>query len=447
MSRVQRTRVRLEADAVLEMLDRCSRTGVGGWSAEMTEAMLGMSDEKTEEMLKAIRSNFPEEVGNDPEMVVDGVRRFLRERRRRKGDQQQEMSVQSADEGEETKDPEEMKSATETMQAAPEGGDEKCQARSEGGCRCTGAWQSTKGLMDEGAEDERVRVAPNMGAGGSHPQATSDPEEAEEAMREEEKQQQQQRREEAIKEAEKQWQQKQEEVKREDREVGKKTRRESQNEKGMKELEEQEKKLEEDREAAELWLEEIRRQQRETRSRLKEMRREFELKEAVTTATEGSDDEEVAVTTKDEVRKCGMCRTMTRESRSWCNNGKAHERKRKDKMGCYSVSASEEEDGGREASVEIPPGIMVERERNEKEDAERSDNLVARVQKLEEQMRWMHQKTWEATSFTGAPTEEECVSWRGDGAGGEWQRWNGAWWVKVGQQNLNSRQRRQISRG
>ena len=40
---------------------------------------------------------------------------------------------------------------------------------------------------------------------------------------------------------------------------------------------------------------------------------------------------------------------------------------------------SEEEDGGRE----VPPGIVVEREKEEKEDRKRTDNLVARVQKLE----------------------------------------------------------------
>ena len=36
-------------------------------------------------------------------------------------------------------------------------------------------------------EEERVRMAPNMGAGGSHPQATSDPGEGEMAEGNEEK--------------------------------------------------------------------------------------------------------------------------------------------------------------------------------------------------------------------------------------------------------------------
>ena len=56
-----------EVDVVVEMFDRCSRTRVGGLSAEMMEAMLGMDDEQTDKMLRMIRSNFTEEVGGDPE--------------------------------------------------------------------------------------------------------------------------------------------------------------------------------------------------------------------------------------------------------------------------------------------------------------------------------------------------------------------------------------------
>ena len=88
----------------------------------------------------------------------------------------------------------------------------------------------------------------------------------------------------------------------------------------------------------------------------------------------------------------------------------------------------------------------MEPEDEEKEDGRRTDDLAARVQKLEEQVRGMHRKMWEAIRFAEATTEEENVSWRHD-AGGEWQRWKCAWWVKVGHQNLNSRQRRQIPRG
>ena len=41
-----------EKDAVFEVFDRCSWLGIGGWSAEMTEAMFGMGDEQTERMLR-----------------------------------------------------------------------------------------------------------------------------------------------------------------------------------------------------------------------------------------------------------------------------------------------------------------------------------------------------------------------------------------------------------
>ena len=75
-------------DVVFETIDGCSRTA--GWSAEMTEAMIGMDDEQTERMLRMLRSSFPEEVGEDPEPVIEGMRGFLQERRRREKDQQEE---------------------------------------------------------------------------------------------------------------------------------------------------------------------------------------------------------------------------------------------------------------------------------------------------------------------------------------------------------------------
>ena len=59
----------------------------------------------------------------------------------------------------------------------------------------------------------------------------------------------------------------------------------------------------------------------------------------------------------------------------------------------------------------------------------------------------MRQKAFEAMGSNKASMEEGSGSWRRDGAWGEWQRWKGAWWVKVGRQNLNARQRKQISRG
>ena len=59
-----------ELDTIAEMLERGSRTGVGGWSAEMIEVMMEIEDEQMENMLGMLRSNFTEEVGGDPEMMI-----------------------------------------------------------------------------------------------------------------------------------------------------------------------------------------------------------------------------------------------------------------------------------------------------------------------------------------------------------------------------------------
>ena len=119
--------------------------------------------------------------------------------------------------------------------------------------------------------------------------------------------------------------------------------------------------------------------------------------------------------------KCA--KKTTRESESRCRAREGN-KKKEDRMGWHSVSASEEEDGGGEASVDVPPGIMVERE-DEEEDGRRMDKLAARVQKLEERVRGMHEKMWEAMSFTGTATEEESTSWRRDGAGGRMAKMEG----------------------
>ena len=79
-----------EVDTIAEMLDRGSRTGVGGWSAGMMEVMLEMEDEQMEKMLRGLRSNFTEEVGGDPQIVIGGFKKFVQEQRRRKEVQREE---------------------------------------------------------------------------------------------------------------------------------------------------------------------------------------------------------------------------------------------------------------------------------------------------------------------------------------------------------------------
>ena len=49
-----------------------------------------VGDEQTEEMVKRLRSGFPDEMENDPGPVIEGVTRFLQEQKRREKDQQKE---------------------------------------------------------------------------------------------------------------------------------------------------------------------------------------------------------------------------------------------------------------------------------------------------------------------------------------------------------------------
>ena len=66
-----------KVDTIAEMLERGSRTGVGGWSAEMIQGMMEMEDEQMEKMLRMFRSNFTEELGGDPDMMIGGMKKFV----------------------------------------------------------------------------------------------------------------------------------------------------------------------------------------------------------------------------------------------------------------------------------------------------------------------------------------------------------------------------------
>ena len=44
-------------------------------------------------------------------------------------------------------------------------------------------------------------------------------------------------------------------------------------------------------------------------------------------------------------------------------------------------------------------------------------------------------------------TWDKGIPWRHEDEGDEWQRWEGSWWIRVNQDDLNSRQRRKISGG
>ena len=85
--------------------------------------------------------------------------------------------------------------------------------------------------------------------------------------------------------------------------------------------------------------------------------------------------------------------------------------------------------------IETPPGISKQ-ECNE-------DKLETRVTRLEEQTKWMYDRMVAAAEPS---TWNRGIPWRYEDDGDEWQRWEGSWWIRVNQDDLNSRQRRKISR-
>ena len=69
---------------MFEMLDRCSRTGLRGWSVEMMEAMSEMDDEADREEVEDIKKQFPGGGGRRSRAGGENViRKFLQERRQR----------------------------------------------------------------------------------------------------------------------------------------------------------------------------------------------------------------------------------------------------------------------------------------------------------------------------------------------------------------------------
>ena len=50
------------------------------------------------------------------------------------------------------------------------------------------------------------------------------------------------------------------------------------------------------------------------------------------------------------------------------------------------------------------------------------------------------------TAAAESSTWNRGIPWRYEDNGDEWQRWEGSWWIRVNQDDLNSRQRRKISR-
>ena len=98
--------------------------------------------------------------------------------------------------------------------------------------------------------------------------------------------------------------------------------------------------------------------------------------------------------------------------------------------------------------IETPPGIGNEEEKSQKEVTHgkqecNEDKLETRVMRLQEQTQWMYDRM---TAAAEPSTRNRGITWKCEDEGDEWQRWEGSWWIRVNQDDLNSRQRRKISR-
>ena len=92
----------------------------------------------------------------------------------------------------------------------------------------------------------------------------------------------------------------------------------------------------------------------------------------------------------------------------------------------------------------IHGGEMNKQSTGERDEESNEDKLETRVMRLEEQTKWMYDRM---TAAAEPNTWNRGIPWRYEDEGDEWQRGDGSWWIRVNQDDLNSRQRRKISRG
>ena len=132
----------------------------------------------------------------------------------------------------------------------------------------------------------------------------------------------------------------------------------------------------------------------------------------------------------------------------WCETGDIR-RMRPGRTVWHLICTSEEdEDQGQAGEMSGPP--VIEMHRYERE----TEKLNERVRKIEERM---EEWSWRGQGVSSVREGGEGTNWGYDGRrdgewgewaqwDGEWAQWDGDWWIRVGRSNLNSRQRRRVSR-
>ena len=79
-----------DADAIFELMDANSKMGRKGWNEGLIGKMLELDDDETADMLRKLRSSIHASTGRDPEPALEGLKRFLCERKQAMKIQQEE---------------------------------------------------------------------------------------------------------------------------------------------------------------------------------------------------------------------------------------------------------------------------------------------------------------------------------------------------------------------
>ena len=108
------------------------------------------------------------------------------------------------------------------------------------------------------------------------------------------------------------------------------------------------------------------------------------------------------------------------------------------KIGTQPATGNEEERSQKEV---IHGGEMNKQLTGERDEESNEDKLETRVMRFEEQTKYDRM-----TAAAEPSTWNRGIPWRYEDEGDEWQRWEGSWWIRVNHDDLNSRQRRKISR-
>ena len=331
-----------------------------------------------------------------------------------------------------------------------------------------------KGEGGESEEDGRGRVAPNMGAGGSHPQATSDPrkeekkknetrvlswadcndeegKENEEEVEEEKEAGQWEKTEErppgleeveskqeAKKEQEAKRKQKQEQEEGGDREKEVKEKKEQEAERKQKQEQEQERRAQETRE-----------EERRAQEAREEQKRAQEAREEERKAQEAHEEQKRAQEAREELKRAQEAREEERKAQE------AHEEQKRAQKALEKRKAQEEQEREAKAQEERKKELRIQEERERvareaktQEEREREVNAHEERRKQEREAEAQEGHEGEVKAQEEQAEDSNSLQEESHVSNRHMTWWHNAWWVRVnnGPHLRTARDRRRVWR-